>query len=330
MSWIQEQVRMWNEPKNDEPHIIHSIQRPNQLKDPLIKNIFIRHQLYRHIRMFFHKEGYIEVETPILVKCPGIDPYIDAISVEGQMYLATSPELQMKRLLGMGLKKIFQFTKAFRKGEEGNLHNPEFGILEWYHVHRDYDYLMDETEALIRCLVQVLAELQIDHIILEEHPFPRYSIDELFEVHAGWHPSFNWDEQRFFLDFIDKIEPFLASRTAVIIYDFPAPVASLARLKPDAPHLCERFELYLNGLEVANAFSELIDPNAQKERFLTAQEHRRKLGKKAYPIDTKFLKTLEKPLPPCTGIAMGLDRLVMALTGEKDIKRVMPFTIQEL
>jgi len=205
---------MSNVSKSNKTHINHSIQLSNQSSDPLIKNIFIRHHIYQEIRVFFCQRGYIEVETPILVRCPGMDPYIDAIAVEAEMYLATSPELQMKRLLGMGFHRIFQFTKAFRKGEKGNLHNPEFGILEWYHIHRDYYYLMDEVEALIRHLVQKLIDLGIDHIELEESPFPRCSIDELFQTHAGWCPSLSWDEERFFLDFIDKIEPYIISKPA--------------------------------------------------------------------------------------------------------------------
>ncbi|MGA1790049.1 MAG: EF-P lysine aminoacylase EpmA [bacterium] len=322
---------MLNGQRSDNPPMIKPHTQAYQESQILIKNIILRHHLYQQIRCFFINRGYMEVETPILVPCPGIDPHIEAIATEKQMYLATSPELHMKRLLGMGMKRIFQFTKAFRKGEEGGLHNPEFSILEWYHTDEDYLYLMGEVEALIRELVEVLSKQGINYLNLGHDPFPKYTIDNLFDTYAGWIPSENWDEERFFLDFIEKVEPQIGSEPAVIIYDFPAPLASLARLKSDDPLRCERFELYLDGLEVSNAFTELTDPREQKERFFAAQERRRKMGKDAYPLDHKFLQVLEKGLlPPCTGIAMGLDRLIMALTGEHRIEKVMTFSVSRL
>ena len=266
-----------------------------------------------------------------MVSCPGIDPHIDAFAVEGKMYLATSPELQMKRLLGMGMKRIFQITRAFRKEEQGELHNPEFNILEWYHTEKDYTYLMEEVENLIRELVELVSVSEKKHLILDSSPFPRYEIDELFENHAGWIPSLNWDENRFFLDLIEKVEPYILSMPAVIIYDFPVHLASLARIKSDNPNKSERFELYLNGLEIANAFSELTESKEQDARFLFAQERRREMAKEVYPVDHKFLQTLEHGLlPPCAGIAMGLDRLIMALTGERSIEKVMTFPVSRL
>jgi lysyl-tRNA synthetase class 2 len=302
-----------------------------QYNNTLIKNIVLRHKIYQQIRIFFAQRDYVEVETPVLVPCPGIDPHIDAISAEGKMYLATSPELHMKRLLGMGMKRIFQFTKAFRRGEQGKLHNPEFNILEWYHTDKDYHYLMDEVESLIRDLVQVVSASGKNHLLLDSKPFPRYEVDKLFKTYAGWVPSLNWDEDRFFLDLIEKVEPLIYPIPAVIIYNFPAPLASLARLKSDAPHQSERFELYLKGIEVANAFSELTDPQEQRKRFLLAQGRRREMGKDVYPLDHRFLQAVEQLfLPPCAGIAMGLDRLIMALTGEQRIERVMAFPSSRL
>jgi lysyl-tRNA synthetase class 2 len=237
----------------------------------------------------------------------------------------------MKRLVGMGMTRIFQFTRAFRKGEQGGLHNPEFSILEWYHTGEDYIYLMLEVEALVRDLVRVLDEQGISGIRLDPPPFPRYAVDRLFERYANWTPSMQWDEDRFFLDFVEKVEPQLCSEPALIIQDFPAPLASLARCKPDAPHLCERFELYMNGLEIANAFSELTDPYEQRRRFEEARERRRVMGKEVYPIDRKFLHLLEQGLlPPCCGIALGLDRLAMALLGERNIENVMAFPTSRL
>ncbi len=292
----------------------------------LTQILILRHKIYQSIRNFFINRDYIEVETPIMVTSFGIDTHIDAFCVEDNMYLAPSPELQMKRLLGMGMDRIFQFTRAFRKDEKGKLHNTEFSLLEWYHTNEDYLFLMKETEALIREVVQVAKESNFDHLRLPLGKFPQYSVDELFMIHAGWIPSQNWAEDRFFFDLVDKVEPHLASEPVVIIYDFPAPLASLARLKPNTPHLCERFELYLDGLEVANAFSELTDPIEQKRRFISVMEQRKKMGKRSYPIDQKFLRILEDNLlPPCAGIALGLDRLMMAITGQHNIEMVMAF-----
>lgn len=298
------------------------------LRDPdeLVRTIISRHRIYHYIRDFFTKRDYIEVETPIMVPSPGIDPYIDAIPVGGGMYLATSPELQMKRLLGMGMKRIFQLTRAFRYGEQGKLHNPEFSLLEWYQADKDYLYLMDEVESFIRDLVASLGNQGVVRLELPSNTIPRYNVDELFKTYTGWIPSRDWDEERFFLDLVEKVEPRLASEPAVIIYDFPAPLASMARLKPGMPNLCERFELYLDGLEVANAFSELTNPQEQMERFIQDRMRRKRMGKDPHPIDYKFLRTLEQGLlPPCTGIAMGLDRLIMALTGKHHIDDVMAF-----
>ncbi|MGA1845106.1 MAG: EF-P lysine aminoacylase EpmA [bacterium] len=297
----------------------------------LLATLLSRDRIYQGIRHFFHDRAYAEVETPLLVPCPGIDPHIDAISAEGDLYLATSPELHMKRLVGMGMPRIFQITRAFRRGEQGGLHNPEFSMLEWYHAGKDYIYLMSEVEDLVRHLVDKLDEQGIRGITLNPPPFPRFTVDRLFEQYAGWTPSSQWDEDRFFLDLVEKVEPRLCAEPAVIIQDFPAPLASLARCKPDEPHLCERFELYMNGLEIANAFSELTDPVEQRERFEAAQERRKEMGKEVYPIDQKFLLLLEQGLlPPCCGIALGLDRLAMALLGARGIEDVMAFPAARL
>lgn len=299
--------------------------------NPIIPLLSLRHALYQHIRGFFIDRGYLEVETPIMVPSPGIDPYIDAIAVENGWYLATSPELQMKRLLGMGMKKIFQFTRAFRKGEEGTLHNPEFSLLEWYCAGEGYHYLMDEVESLVREVVAAARTIGFVHLNLPAQAFPGYTVNDLFKRYAGWIPSQEFDEERFFLDFIEKVEPHLKRESALIIYDFPAPLASLARINPDDPQVCERFELYLDGLEIANAFSELTDPKEQRDRFLRAQKRRKEMGNDPYPIDEKFLSTLESGLfPPCTGIALGLDRLIMAISGEHSINQVMAFPKQSL
>lgn len=328
--------------------------KPEGNKNTLFPVFLLRQQVYKTIRTFFGRNDYFEVETPLLVASPGIDPHINAFGVEGNMYLAPSPELQMKRLMGMGLKRIFQITRAFRRGEQGILHNPEFSLLEWYHSGVDYLFLMDESEALIREVITEARQTKIqcaasesiettqapetirpteafNIIDLPDDPFPRYPVDDLFETHAGWRPSEDWHEERFFLDLIERVEPHIAQEPVVIIYDFPAPLASMSRLKKGDPRVCERFEIYLNGMELANAFSELTDPVQQKGRFIQAQEQRKMMGEEPYPIDNKFLDILKEGLfPPCAGIALGLDRLLMAITGVKDIGKVMTFPFSSL
>ncbi|MEW5801087.1 MAG: EF-P lysine aminoacylase EpmA [bacterium] len=289
-----------------------------------------RHRLLRAIRDFFDEREYLEVTTPILVRCPGIDPYIDAIPAGENFYLATSPELHMKRLLGCGLKKIYQITHAFRAEETGRHHNCEFSILEWYETGIDYQTLMELTESFIQTIDQKMCRY-LDRDALFHSPFPRISVDDAFLQYADWQPSKEWNEERFFIDLIEIVEPALKNIPAFFLYDFPAPLASLARLKPEDPDLCERFELYLKGVEIANGFSELTCVKEQKERFERDRAKRAAMNKEPYPLDSQFLLTLEKGLlPDCAGIAAGIDRILMVLTESSDISEVMAFPSSRL
>lgn len=228
----------------------------------------------------------------------------------------------MKRLVSMGYERIFQITHAFRKAERGSHHNPEFCMLEWYIVDKDYTYLMNEVIDLIKYLLNNIptkGSLSLNSI-------PRLCIDDLFMKHVGWKPSLEWNEMRYFKDFVDKIEPYLSKMDAAIIYDFPAPIASLSKLKEDNLSICERFELYLKGIEIANAFSELTDVYAYAKRFEDANIQRKRMGKREYPIDREFLSNMELGLPKCAGIALGVDRLMMAISGSSSIDDVMLFT----
>jgi lysyl-tRNA synthetase class 2 len=289
-----------------------------------LKTLTARHQIIRAIRNFFDSAHYLEVETPIRVHSPGIDPYIDAIHAGTGYFLSPSPELQMKRLLTLRIPCIYQITHAFRNNERGSQHNPEFTILEWYRCNTDYVNIMEETEQLIYSLVHDAA---IRHTSQPAYTFPflRISVDALFKSKAGWEPSCQWDEDRFFLDWVDKIEPYLNSLAGVFVVDFPAPLASLAKLKNDNPLLCERFELFMGGLEIANAFSELTDSIEQTRRFENARKKRKVMGKESYKIDERFISALQLGIPECAGIALGIDRLVMAILGSRDISMVQTF-----
>ena len=289
---------------------------PDNFKQLLIT----RHIINKKIRSFFINAGYVEVETPCRVKCPGIDPYIDAIPAGSGFYLAPSPELQMKRLLTLEIPRIYQITHAFRSNEQGALHNSEFTLLEWYRTGTDYWGIMDETEQLLLYLMEDDAKNQINDV-----PIQRTSVDELFREQAGWEPSKAWDEDRYFLDWVNKIDPYLATLPVIFIYDFPAPLSSLAKLKNDNQQVCERFELFMSGLEIANAFTELTDPLEQEARFKKASDKRRMMKKEAYTVDEKFLDALRMGIPACSGIALGIERLIMALYGHAEIGMVQAF-----
>jgi len=300
--------------------IAHSF--PDNFKQLLIT----RHTINKKIRSFFTDAGYVEVETPCRVKCPGIDPYIDAIPAGSGFYLATSPELQMKRLLALGIPRIYQITHAFRSNEHGSLHNSEFTMLEWYRTGTDYWGIMEEIEQLLIYLMARDSENQdIPLININKISFQRMSVDELFREQAGWEPSKAWDEDRFFLDWVDKIDPYLATLQVAFVYDFPASLSSLSKLKNNNHQVCERFELFICGLEIANAFTELTDPLEQEMRFKKALEKRRLMKKEEYTIDEKFLDALRRGIPACSGVALGIDRLIMALYDHTEIGMVQSF-----
>lgn len=292
--------------------------------DNFSKTLKARHRILQAIRHYFDAAEYLEVETPMRVLSPGIDPYIDAVHAGKGHYLSPSPELQMKRLLTLKLPRIYQITHAFRDNEKGDLHNPEFTILEWYRCETDYAGIMAETEQLLYYLVHD-SPAGIEITSSYTFPFLRISVDDLFKGRADWEPSRHWDEDRFYLDWVEKIEPYLKAFPGIFVVDFPAPLASLAKRKDDNPLLCERFELFMSGLEIANAFTELTDPVEQAQRFKDAQKKRIRMGKDNYEIDYKFISALQHGIPACAGAAVGIDRLIMALLGLHDISLVQSF-----
>ncbi len=294
------------------------------------------------VRKFFAARGYLEVETPILVPSPGMDLHLDAFEVAGgstgrPAYLATSPEYQMKRLLAEGLERIVQITRCFRRGEAGARHNPEFTMVEWYRAGAGYEELMGETEELVRAVAVehrggklAAGAAEID----ATRPFARLGVIEAFARHGvGREETLRLaasDEDAYFRLLVERIEPELARRgEAVLLCDFPASQASLARKKPGDPALCERFELLLGDVELCNGFGELVDPAEQRARFEDDQRRRAALGKPVYPIDEKFLAAMAT-LPPCAGNALGLDRLVAAVAGVSHIGCIMAFPAEEL
>lgn len=285
----------------------------------MIEAIKARDALMRSIRAFFHSEGFVEVETPIRLKTPCMELHIDAEPC-GERFLRTSPELCHKKLLAGGAEKIFEIGKCFRQGEQGRLHHPEYTMLEWYRTHSDYNGMLADTQALLSNVWKQAEPVRID---FSEH-WKQWTIQEVFEEFAGWNPVEDFDADRFDLDLIEKVEPQLPKDSPVVLKEYPAELCALARLKPDNPKVAERWELYLNGLEIANAYSELTDPVEQRARFETWGAQRKALGKPVYELDEEFFQCLEK-MPPSGGCALGVDRLLMILLGAESLDDVLIF-----
>jgi lysyl-tRNA synthetase class 2 len=272
-----------------------------------------RSRILASLRDWFARERFIEVETPVRLPTPALELHIDA-EPSGEAFLRTSPELHMKRMLAAGYDRIFQIGPCFRKGERGTLHNPEYTMLEWYRANADYLDIMRDVESLLS-----------SGILNFKSEIPRFTIEELYRKHAGWNPVEDYDAERFEHDLVTKVEPALPRDIPVFVMDYPAQAAALSRRKPGREAVAERFELYINGVEIANAFSELTDPAEQRQRFETWARERQALGAVVYPLDEAFLSALECGMPPSGGIALGIDRLVMVLAGATSLNDVMAF-----
>ena len=268
-----------------------------------------RARVLREIRAFFDVRGFTEVETPVRIPAPAPEPHIDC-PPSGDWFLRASPELQMKKLLAAGMERIYQIGPCFRAGEKGRRHSPEFTMLEWYRANADYSDIARDAEELVAEVLRPRGSAAL----------PRVTVREAYRRWAGWDPVEAWDQDRFDFDMATKIEPNLP-KGPLFLMDYPAPAASLARLKADDPRVAERWELYVDGLELANAFTELTDPVEQRRRFESARAERRALGEADYPLDEEFLDALAR-MPPSGGVALGVDRLVMLACGVRDISDV--------
>jgi lysyl-tRNA synthetase class 2 len=307
------------------------------------------------LRRFFAARDFLEVETPLLVPSPGLELHLDAVAAGGG-YLITSPEYQMKRLLAAGLDRIYQVCKCFRAGEHGPHHAAEFTMVEWYRGHAELDAILRDTEELVAEVVTAVAGAPMARVggraIDVSPPWPRLTVREAMRTWAGIAIAGDepaaalvaavraagiavadgtaWDDA-FFAAFLARVEPALAALDRpMILEDWPAPLAALARRRPDDPRTALRFEAYVGGIELANAFGELTDPGEQRARFEHDQAARRARGKPVYPIDERLLAALAEGLPPSAGIALGVDRLVMLATGAATIDEVLAFASHEL
>ena len=324
-------------------------------------NLEKRDRVIEATRGFFRDQGFVEVETPALQVSPGMEPHLVAFRTELQSpgtegatrYLHTSPEFAMKKLLAGGLERIFQLARVFRNAERSATHHPEFTMLEWYRANQGYVVLMEDCEGLLaavaeatgashftwqgrRCDASAPAErLTVaeafkrccDIDLLATAPEPLNPSLDLLAAAAkplglAPRPGDRWDDL-FFRIFLERIEPTLGLGRPAILRDYPISMAALSRPKASDPRLCERFELYVCGLELANAFGELTDPAEQRRRFEADTALKEKLYGTRYPIDEDFMAALEHGLPPSSGIALGIDRLVMLATGAEHIEDVL-------
>ncbi len=273
----------------------------------LVENLKIRASVVKQIREFFDTRGFVEVETPVRISAPAPEQHIDCPPCGGA-FLRASPELQMKKLLAAGMEKIYQIGPCFREGEKGSRHNPEFTMLEWYRAEADYMDIAHDMEALAGGILGIAK------------PFQYLTVRDAYKAFAGWDILEAFDQDRFDFDMATKIEPNLPDEPVFLI-DYPAEAASLSKLKDEDPRLARRWELYINGMELANAFTELTDSAEQRKRFMSAKEERKLLGEADYPLDEEFLSMLGD-MPPAGGVALGVDRLVMLACGAKQIRDV--------
>jgi lysyl-tRNA synthetase class 2 len=328
----------------------------------------LRHRadIVRTVRDFFRERGVVEVETPLLCHAGVVDEHLDPIpalvrlgATPSTLWLVTSPEHSMKRLVAAGSGPIYQITRGFRDGERGRRHNPEFSILEWYRPSWDHHRLMEEVEDLVRQVVTRHAAKAVREGLIAgvSGPFERLSYREAFFRSAGVDPfsaspqelaraareagaarrdedtdvdptaESDRDELLNTL-LVSRVEATLGQRAPTFVVDYPPSQAALARVRLDQPSVAERFELYFRGVELCNGYHELTDAEEQERRFVEANRRREVAGKPALPIDGRLLEALRSGMPECAGVALGLDRLFMVTLGLESIDEVLAFPIE--
>jgi lysyl-tRNA synthetase class 2 len=314
-----------------------------------------RAAILRAVRSYFDQRDFAEVDVPVRVRAPGLEVHLDAVAA-GDRWLITSPEYQMKRLLAAELGRIYALCRCSRAGESGPHHQPEFTMLEWYRGWAGLDEVLRDTEEMVAEVADGLCQTaRLSYAGREidvTPPWPRRSVAEVMEEWAGIRvrgdeeagrlgelvraagvdtgTAVEWDDL-FFAAFVGRVEPRLAELDRpLVLVDWPIALGALARAAPGRPHVVERFEAYVGGLELCNAFGELTSAAEQRRRFEDDQRRRARDGKPVHPIDEKLMAALDEGLPPSAGNALGIDRLVMLLTGRTSIRDVVWFTDDEL
>jgi lysyl-tRNA synthetase class 2 len=323
---------------------------------------FLRDQILQSIRSYFNSNHFLEVDPPYLTPYPTLDVniqsmetiYIDESNKSIMLFLHTSPEHSMKKLLAAGMDRIYFLGKVFRNRERTSMHNPEFTMCEWYRKNSTYLHLQYDAQELI---LRILEKLQYSHSCEYQGqkidfslPWNCITVKTLFKnetgldidkdaslgalqevlVASGMHfqKTDDWDTL-FFRIFIEQIEPKLGFPKPTFVMDYPLSLGLMAKTKEDDPNWVERVELYIAGLEIANGYSELLDPQELEKRFLADRKKKQRETNKTYPVDTELLSAMEAEIPPSAGMAMGIDRLIMLLTNTKDIQDVLFFPIHQ-
>jgi elongation factor P--(R)-beta-lysine ligase len=318
-----------------------------------------RARICTRLRRFFVEQGFVEVETASLQVSPGNETHLHAFATEletpagetSRLFLHTSPEFACKKLLAAGESRIFQFARVFRNRERGALHHPEFTLLEWYRANESYQALMTDCAVLLRGAAEAAAAERFSFRGRLSDPFAepeRVTVAQAFDRFAGIDllATLSADEtdreglaaqvrkagirmaaddtwsDLFSRVLVEKVEPQLGVERPTILYEYPSAQAALARRKPDDARVAERFELYVCGVELANAFGELTDAVEQRRRFEAEMSEKMRIHHRAYPIDEDFLSALAV-MPPASGSALGFDRLVMLATGATQIEQVL-------
>ena len=319
----------------------------------------VRMQVVSAVRSFFTERGFLELQTPLLIPAPSTEPFLEVFETtlhlssgkKQRMFLPTSPEFAIKKLLAQGVGSCFEITKSFRNGEEITArHHPEFSILEWYHSPGTYLDVMEDTEALFQAIYSSLWPQKTEFLLSYQgniydlsSGWERLSVRESFERYLNLDvdtllssklidvarekgysvtEKTTWEEAYTQL-LLNEIEPYLGKSRPTFLYDYPVSQAAFSKKSEKDPRFAERFELYLAGWELGNAFTELTDAQEQRKRCLEDLDLRRRLGKTEIPLDEEFLQALEQGLPPTGGVAMGLDRIAALFADVADIHEVM-------
>lgn len=341
--------------------------QPKKIQEKSFLYLALWSEFQMVVRSWFHKNGFLEVQTPYLVDCPGTEPYLDLFStdlVKGSLverkYLPTSPELHLKKMLSQGLRKIFEIKTCFRNSEVSPTHQPEFVMLEWYRAYDQLSTIKADLQSLIlhicdhqwesldqgnsvaaevksqlhktkQALASGFLSISMQDLWKQRFDFcltPQTTAADLRDLakqrQIHFQPDENFDDL-FNRIFVDQIETRISCDKMIFLEKYPPSQAALARLTEDG--WGDRFEFYFAGLEIANAFHELNDPKIQRQRFQEDLELKRKLGKEVPPLDDQFLEALDQGMPPSGGIALGLERLCMAIFGIKDIKSLRVFPV---
>ncbi len=269
-----------------------------------------KNKILKNIRKFFYEKKFLEVETPIIIKTPCIEEHINALKCD-KYFLRTSPELFHKKILSDGYNKIFEIGKCFRDNEKGRLHHPEYTMLEWYCLHLGYEDILIQTYDLLTFLLN-----KFDKQIPEKKIF---TVKEIFLKLDNWNPIKDYDSYRFDDVLYKKVEPFFKEIGGIIfLKDYPADAAALAKLSDTNKQIAERWELYLDGVEIANAYSELTDAKEQKDRFISCQNKRSSNQLEVYDIDSEFIDCLDY-INSAGGCALGVDRLLAWFCNEDSL-----------